>query len=526
MDKKYIAVGVAIWASISGYMGLRVLEGYTEDAVYASLSVMSAEAKEIRYSFLTNSLTIKGIEYDIPDEKVMHKGSIEQVEVKNFNRKIMFVMPNMPAYNADDLPRVVESVTITGITDMLHQGDVRIDRKIGSVEMSGWHQRIGMLLDRYTHDGITEKFYEELYRCRIDELNASQIDIKVMTSKMEAPVVMNIGEAALLGGIKAPRGEEKNTPFTLAMRNITFGQGIKSGSVLRIDLRDFLAPEPAMMGKLVAMAVPKEKEEPAVTANDVLDVLRQSYADRAPFSLLSVQGFSFKNSPEATPVTLNSATYALNYSGEAVSSEMKLKDMHIRPAMFGEMQAIVTRFAPEGLHADIESKGVSSPAMTSGNAAYELRGLGRLEAASEVFGAFDTLEKMLQDGGADTSELLAVLSDMRLKKAQVHYKDSGLLAMAAAMVAEKTGTTSQKVISELESIAQTLTQDDSTLLKKLGMAFEEQLKTPGEFNFILESEAAVSFKELFMMYMLMPEKLPIDIQSAKGIRSMQEYLVQ
>ena len=54
MNKKFIIAGVMFWASLSGYMGLRVLESYTEDAVYAVLSVIPAQAQEIRYSLRYN----------------------------------------------------------------------------------------------------------------------------------------------------------------------------------------------------------------------------------------------------------------------------------------------------------------------------------------------------------------------------------------------------------------------------------------------------------------------------------------
>ena len=95
MNKKYIAGGLIFWAGLSGYMGLRILESYTEDAVYAALSAVPAQAGEIRYSFLSNTLSLKGVEYELPDDEIMHKGTIESVEVTGFNRKCMFVKPKM-----------------------------------------------------------------------------------------------------------------------------------------------------------------------------------------------------------------------------------------------------------------------------------------------------------------------------------------------------------------------------------------------------------------------------------------------
>lgn len=104
MNKKYLVGGLIFWAGLSGYMGLRILESYTEDAVYAALSAVPAQAQEIKFSFLNSSLTLKNVEYEIPDEKAIHKGTIEHVELKGFNRKIMFVKPDMPPYQAAEPP--------------------------------------------------------------------------------------------------------------------------------------------------------------------------------------------------------------------------------------------------------------------------------------------------------------------------------------------------------------------------------------------------------------------------------------
>ena len=72
MNKKYIVGGLIFWAGVSGYMGLRILESYTEDAVFAALSAVPAQAQEIKYSFLSNTLSLKGVEYELPDDKIMH----------------------------------------------------------------------------------------------------------------------------------------------------------------------------------------------------------------------------------------------------------------------------------------------------------------------------------------------------------------------------------------------------------------------------------------------------------------------
>ena len=62
MNKKYIVGGLIFWAGVSGYMGLRILESYTEDAVFAALSAVPAQAQELRYYFISNTIPLKGVE--------------------------------------------------------------------------------------------------------------------------------------------------------------------------------------------------------------------------------------------------------------------------------------------------------------------------------------------------------------------------------------------------------------------------------------------------------------------------------
>ena len=159
MNKKYIIGGLMFWAGVSGYMGLRVLESYTEDAVYAVLTVVNAQAKEIRYNFLTDDLRVTGIEYEVPHDTIVHRGTIDSVEISKFHRKIMFVKPKMEDYDADALPRVGESFKIRGISDRVHKGPAVTETKVAEVDMRNWHQRVGMVLDHFARKGLYSESY-------------------------------------------------------------------------------------------------------------------------------------------------------------------------------------------------------------------------------------------------------------------------------------------------------------------------------------------------------------------------------
>ena len=221
MNKKYIVGGLIFWAGVSGYMGLRILESYTEDAVFAALSAVPAQAAEIRYSFLSNTLALKGVEYELPDDRIMHKGTIESVEVKGFNRKCVYVKPDMPAYHADTLPVVAESVTARGIVDNIHVAQTRVEQKIDEVQIRGWRQRLGMLLDQHSQHRGEASFFEELFRCSLEGFDVGRISTTILAPDA-APVNVTVDSVSLPDGLRAPRGEEKVAPASVRISGIRF----------------------------------------------------------------------------------------------------------------------------------------------------------------------------------------------------------------------------------------------------------------------------------------------------------------
>ena len=300
MNKKYIVGGLIFWAGLSGYMGLRILESYTEDAVFAALSAVPAQAQEIRYSFLNNTLRLKGVEYELPDKKIMHKGTIESVEVTGFNRKCMFVKPNMPAYDPDALPIVAESVTATGIVDNVHVGHTRMEQRVERVELRGWYQRLGMLLDQHNQHSGEASFFEELYRCRLDGLELDKVT-SVISEPETVPVTFAAAKAMLSEGIRAPRGTDRVSPVSLRLSGLSISGRNFSGGLQQLDLNGLLLLEPADMAEFLRLnreldaAVSKDADDDAAETllDGMFEILAKHGQDRRPLSGLAMQGGSF-----------------------------------------------------------------------------------------------------------------------------------------------------------------------------------------------------------------------------------------
>lgn len=525
MDKRFIIGGLMFWAGVSGYMGLRVLESYTEDAVFAMLSVGSAQAEEIRYNFLTNALTLKGVEYDIPDEKVSHKGRIESVEVTNFHRKIMFVKPNMPAYDADELPRVGETFKLVGIKDRVHEGKNVTETSIASMDVKGWYQRVGLVLDHFARKGVGEAFFEELFRGRVDEFSAEQIDIRMNSKEMAAPVTIHADRLDIPGGIRAPRGQEKVTPVNIVLDRMKVAQGDMAVSAARVDLRGLTAPDPAQMGRLAELARVIREGKPEAKSEDFMSLLATSWDKRAPFSYLGASGLRLTLSKDADPVTASSASYSMKRDGANWSDSIKCSGLQAKPAAFGALKDSVARIAPEGLKLDVVSDSRADGKIVSSDSSYDFTGLGKLVTSTVLEGDFAQIRKIYLDG-ASALDPFALADRIKLQKLKIGYSDSGLLPLIFTVVAENAGGTPSVLAQEASTVAFGMATDGNVALRKMGKLVGEQLLSPGSFELEIAPQNAVSVRELIEMLLTKPAELPLTVVSKPGEKPMQEYFLE
>ena len=522
MNKKFIIGGIMFWAGLSGYMGLRVLESYTEDAVYAVLSVIPAQAQEIRYSFLDDSLRLKGVEYEIPDEKIIHKGTIESVEVKKFHRKIMFVKPNMPAYDADDLPRVGESFTFTGIFDRIHQDNTVIESRIASIQMEGWYQRVGMVMDHLVRKGAGKEFFEELFRTRMDGLRAEQIDVSVTAPSLEAPVKMHIDSFALPKGIRAPRGTELNTPVDVVLERVSVRQGEHSTSASRMELRALRAPEPEQLARLVELSRAVQEGKPEAVSDDLGKVLVDGYAKYPPFGLFSIYGVNLKADRDAQPITAGSFSYALRYQGDGYSDGMKCTDLRIPPETFGDLSGVVSRYVPDGVRVNAVNESTCDSKELTAHAVYELPGLGRFEGSSDFTGDFIQLKKLSLLGELVNTDPVELLDKIQLKNIKLHYADSGLMGLGVAAVAQEMGLEPAQLHAEALASAGAMAGNENAVLAKLGRALTEQLTAPGEVELEMAPTESLSLSRLLKTFLVSPQDFPFTVQSRPGQKPLLE----
>lgn len=544
MNKKYIVGGLIFWAGLSGYMGLRILESYTEDAVFAALSAVPAEAQEIRYSFLTNTLTLKGVEYELPDDKIMHKGSIERVEVTGFNRKCMFVKPDMPAYDPDTLPIVAESIHAEGIVDKLHFDQTQVEQRIADVQLLGWYQRLGMFLDQHRQHNGELSYYEELYRYRLDGLEVSNVAVTVTEPDME-PLNVNIDKLALSEGVRAPRSEEKVAPVSMYLSGVRFSGKDSSGEMIsggaqRLEVRDVLLPDPAVMVELSGInkaldAADLDTEAGSIEFENQLTrlvtVLQQNYEKKVPFSRMGMQGARLELTggsaaaenagKKMAAIALNGFDYtqALTADGD-VRSTASLNTLKLDVPELNE-DPIIARYAPEGFVLNMSGESVSGDDSIEGKGRYELKGLGELEGSLAILGDVKTLQSWSGMSDITPEELM---QNVQLKNLNLVYRDSGLLAMVVEIMARKDGRSPEDLLVEASQMLVMTSQVPNRAAQQLGTALAEQLSMPGEFAMALEPAAPISFLDLFTMVMMGSDNLPVTFSSKAGPKALKDYL--
>ena len=544
MNKKYIVGGLIFWAGLSGYMGLRILESYTEDAVFAALSAVPAEAQEIRYSFLTNTLTLKGVEYELPDDKIMHKGSIERVEVTGFNRKCMFVKPDMPAYDPDTLPIVAESIHAEGIVDKLHFDQTQVEQRIADVQLLGWYQRLGMFLDQHRQHNGELSYYEELYRYRLDGLEVSNVAVTVTEPDME-PLNVNIDKLALSEGVRAPRNEEKVAPVSMYLSGVRFSGKDSSGEMIsggaqRLEVRDVLLPDPAVMVELSGInkaldAADLDTEAGSMEFENQLTrlvtVLQQNYEKKVPFSRMGMQGARLELTggsaaaenagKKMAAIALNGFDYtqALTADGD-VRSTASLNTLKLDVPELNE-DPIIARYAPEGFILNMSGESVSGDDSIEGKGRYELKGLGELEGSLAILGDVKTLQSWSGMSDITPEELM---QNVQLKNLNLVYRDSGLLAMVVEIMARKDGRSPEDLLVEASQMLAMTSQVPNRAAQQLGTALAEQLSMPGEFAMALEPAAPISFLDLFTMVMMGSDNLPVTFSSKAGPKALKDYL--
>lgn len=519
MNKKVLVTGLLVfWSGVAGYMGMRILESYAEDAVQAALSAIPATAEEIRFSLLDKSLKIKGIAYEIPDEKIQRKGTIAEAEVKGFNRKILYVLPKMDPYDPESLPKVADAISLKGLSETSHVGYEIITRTIGNVEIVNWHQRLGLVLDQYSRYGAGERFYEELFRCRMDEVKFSAVETVIRDNTSSQPITFRIAEGSLPGGIHAPKAGAFVAPVSLRLKGMTFAGGNGSGALETFELKDVVPPEPKQLAQMIEFL----KTVYTGTEEDfekLKELCAQAWKDRLPISSVSAGGGLFRNGDNL--IRFRNILYSIAGNAEGGSQTLKIQNVRIPAETMEELADTVKRFAPDGLDLSLDCTSRYSGTGMAGTAEYTLKDLGRLRVAAEFKGDVKEIQRVARTSTPE--EALALLSRFEIRKFSADYEDWGLLPLCMAVFAEGSAEELQDALTLIQQEAAAMRRKGGVFWTELAHVLEEQFNAPGTVHVDFEAPRAVSLMQLTMMMLTKSGELPVTLSSTPGPKALSSY---
>ena len=537
MNKKYVIGGIVICVGIAGWIGMHVLENRTEKAVAEALSTVPAQAREISYSLLNNTLLLKGVTYDVSDEDISRKGSVDQVEIKGFNPACL--SDTVSVYNPDTLPVVAESMTASGISDDIRFGDMHMVQKVDEIGISGWYQRLGVLMEQFRRHREAEAFYEELYRCRLDGMDLRNIHYEITFQNMRSPVTFDMEHLGLSEGVRAPRGDEKVTPISVYLSGIRFAgkeeNTTLSGTLQRVDIKDVMMPDPAVVAEVLAISreLNADGEDSLETFDQqftaMMTLLQNDYDKKLLFSQFAMKDFQLsidEKTPSAVEpfmtVLMKSLEYRLGLTnaGEhtyaAVLDSLQLKMAEL------SRNAIIKRYAPDGFTINAGSESLISDTNITGQGRYELVGLGELEGDMALSGNIKMLRNVaMLDLSVEPYELLQAI---QLQKLHVNYRDSGLMAMTMELLAADGHQAPEDMLNVLLQNVQVLSQFPDQNARQLGAMLTEQLTRPGECGMSYEPERPVSVMELVSLLMVNPGAVPVTFSSKPGDKLLMDYL--
>ncbi len=520
---------------LAGYAGMHVLEKNIEANVAASLAEARAQAGEIRYSFPSNTLVVGNLTYTRPEEDgSVSRGSIERVELKGLNRKML--IPWWKFSDTEDLPLVLESLVFTGMRDSMQAGDARIEQKIAEVRVTGWYQRMRELLEEYRRRPHSPFFYEELYRCRLDGMEISNLQVDVYEPGRTTPSTLSLEKAALSQGIAAPRGEEKVPPVSLYLAGLRLSVPECSALVRRAEFRDLLLPEPHIMAEMAGIvrdAVAEDKPAPAGTRQAyetrltaMTDRLVEYYRKNLAYTAVELKGAELTARTDGGdfPIRLEALSQHQSMEeGGVVRAVTDLSRFHFKlPDMQNDVVALISRYAPDGFDLSARADLRTGDQSVSGTWNYAAEPLFRVEGDFALKGDIAALSTFSL--GKDDAALRAFLQKLQVEKLNVTYKDSGMLALVVELFAHKYGMKPEEcAVLGIQMVGGLAASTQDRLALEAAALAGEQLQNPGEVQVSFVPAKPTSVMDAVETILADPGASELRLASRPGTKPLKAY---
>ncbi|WP_273523886.1 hypothetical protein [Mailhella massiliensis] len=527
MRKISVVGGVVVLAVLAGWGGVRFLEDRVEKNIVEAFVAAGGQVREADYHLLDNILVLQGMTYEVRERNgAVRTGAVERVVAEGMNRRMLLDWYAVDERDREEPPLVAEQIVLTGMTETLQDGPVRVDQRAGKIRIRGWRQRLGRLLYEYRLKSCSSSFFEELYRCRLDGLEISRVELTLSRPGLAAPVRMNVEKVALSEGLNAPRGETMVSSLSLEFSGLSIsGQGI-NGFLRRAGIRELRLPEPEALAELAELLGRKRPGEELVAG--MLELWQKQQEAALPYASLTMQDMKLVSTDMPVGVFFEGFSSALSMEGEGVRRE-KTEYSRLRfllPRKGDKYFTIIARYAPDGLVLTVKTDSVMTGTSLSCTGRCEVETLGVVEGEWRLSGDAGALKELKDvfffSSGNNIYEVLQ--KRLVLEKLNASCNDSGLLPMMLELVAWRNFERPEVYADKVLETGRALEQNPDRGFRELGRLLREQFTAPGTCSMTFSSEEPVELQAFVGMFFRMPEKFPFTFTSVPGTKPLKEYL--
>ena len=523
MKKRYILWGVIAAAGIAGYSAIHVIKQETENAVRKALDSIPAQAQEITVSLLDRSLTVKGITYQVTSPFISDAatGTVDSIDIQGINPRLFLPKSLDKTPAPDELPQLADFVSIKNISQSMSQDDgQKVNLTVATLEVNGWKQRLGVLLDLYKKHNSKE-FFAELCHFQLDSMKLADMKL-IRTTGAEEKQMVALASLETTKPINTLSSEQFGPiSFRLTDFNSTFSDSKTdlACSLAKFEFDDLTLPNPAYFMQVMQQ---NEKTADQRAVQDPGVLLAEFYTDRNIFSRILMEQLKI-TIDKLEVISIRHLLNVRDITGTQFKNEGRMEELSFNPDILPEQyKNIVKKFAPEGIVLSARNHDIVQKNDASMHTEMVLKGLADITITADIKGN----GKLLYNPFYSASEkyLNEICNSILLKEFKLDYQDHGLLALTLQILAASEGMTPDALLQAAQQFLTDNKEELDTLYPNFSASLTTMLMNPGTCQIIFKPKLPLDLNTLLLLALLQPDKLPLTVNTEAGPKAITEYL--
>ncbi len=539
MKTKNVVIGVAALAIVvagGAYVAVTQMEKKVEDQFRQSLTGLQLPSKasvgNVAFSYFSNTLVVENFEFATQFEGIDMQGTVAAMRMEGYN-------PSTLNPNAPKGEKMADYIEARDAKMQLSDGqNVKIDITMELTIMEDLAMNSARLVKAYTEDPMGQAYFDEVMDMTFSTSSIKNIDMTAY-DREEKILFLHIGTS----GITDYTGTQADSFFNDFVITTFLPTETGTVSIARMDMKGIAYPSAEQMRKINQISQTM-KADPYAASNALVAIYKEIYLNQAFFrdfsmkELLVTEGgkpieeikslADYHGTEYKTLFKMESMESALDYSNP-LSAKLKIDNMAFDRDVFmeGFIHELLYLDKPT---ADAIKNMLDNPLSWSVDFDAKLGFQGqesdiRLDLSMPSVGAVS-----FNIGALLPSEnLTALVNDKNfhwleapVSKVSMVYKDFGLLPMLILGLANEMDQTPTALLEEARADA-VMMKDDPAYARLVDpmMAF---LEKPGTLSVTADKLKDLSLLEaFFVILMLDPEELDIQIQVEQGQKPLLEY---